>query len=173
MTMEWANVDLELGIVTLPETKAGGVQYATLNEEAKEILRDLDSWQRSKWVFPSGNPATHANIANLKRGFRKAVKQSGIPWVRWHDLRHCFASRLAMSKVPLGTIAGLLRHSGTGLVKRYAHLDPDHLRQAVELVASFRKARKPEAESRLRNETVTETVTATRKEEKEEVEHNA
>ena len=173
LTMEWANVDLELGIITLPETKAGGVQYAPLNEEAKEILRDLNSWQRSKWVFPSGNPATHANIANLKRGFRKAVRQSGIPWVRWHDLRHCFASRLAMSKVPLGTIAGLLRHSGTGLVKRYAHLDPDHLRQAVELVASFRKARKPEAESRLRNETVTETVTATGTEEKKEVEHNA
>ena len=56
LTMEWANVDLELGIVTLPETKAGGVQYAPLNEEAKDILRSLDSWQRSKWVFPSGNP---------------------------------------------------------------------------------------------------------------------
>jgi len=169
LTMEWANVNLELGIVTLPETKAGGVQYAPLNEEAKDILRNLDSWQRSKWVFPSGNPATHANIANLKRWFRKAVKQSGIPWVRWHDLRHCFASRLAMSRAPLGTIAALLRHSGTGLVKRYAHLDPDHLRQAVELVASFGKAEKPEAETRLQNETVTATGT----EEKEDVRHDA
>jgi len=167
-TLEWANVDLELGIITLPETKAGGVQYAPLNEEAKDILRNLDSWQRSKWVFPSGNPATHANIANLKRRFRKAVKQSGIPWVRWHDLRHCFASRLAMSRAPLGTIAALLRHSGTGLVKRYAHLDPDHLRHAVELVASFGKAEKPEAETRLRNETVTATGT----EEKNEVRPN-
>ena len=168
-TLEWANVDLELGIITLPETKAGGVQYAPLNEEAKDILRNLDSWHRSKWVFPSGNPATHANIANLKRRFRKAVKQSDIPWVRWHDLRHCFASRLAMSRAPLGTIAALLRHSGTGLVKRYAHLDPDHLRQAVELVASFGKAEKPEAETRLRNETVTATGTA----EKEDVRHEA
>ncbi len=165
LTMEWANVDLELGIITLPETKAGGVQYAPLNEEAKDILRNLDSWHRSKWVFPSENPATHANIANLKRRFRKAVKDSGIPWVRWHDLRHCFASRLAMSRAPLGTIAALLRHSGTGLVKRYAHLDPDHLRQAVELVASFGKAQKPEAENiRLLNGTVTATGTAEKNE---------
>ncbi len=36
-TLEWGNVDLELGLVTLPETKAGGVQYAVLNEEAKTI----------------------------------------------------------------------------------------------------------------------------------------
>lgn len=124
MRMEWANVDLDLGLITLPETKAGGVQYAPLNEEAKEILRNLDSWQRSKWVFPSGNPATHANIANLKRWFRAAVQRAEIPWCRWHDLRHCFASRLAMSNAPLGTVAALLRHSSTDLVKRYAHLSP-------------------------------------------------
>ncbi len=74
-----------------------------------------------------------------------------------------------MSRAPLGTIAALLRRSGTGLVKRYAHLDPDHLRQAVELVASFGKAEKPEAETRLRNETVTATGTA----EKEDVRHDA
>ena len=126
ITMEWANVDLDLGLITLPETKAGGVQYAPLNDEAKEILRKLDSWQRSKWVFPSGNPATHANIANLKRWFRAAVRRAEIPWCRWHDLRHCFASRLAMSNAPLGTVAALLRHSSTDMVKRYAHLSPSH-----------------------------------------------
>jgi integrase len=168
LTMEWANVDLELGIVTLPETKAGMVQYAPLNEEAKEILRNLDSWQRSKWVFPSGNPATHANIANLKRRFRAAVKQADIPWVRWHDLRHCFASRLAMSKASLGTIAALLRHSGTGLVKRYAHFDPDHLGKEVEMVSAFGKDRKPEGNVAEKHQfpdgTVTGTATAKEKE---------
>ena len=167
MTMEWANVDLDLGLITLPETKAGGVQYAPLNEEAKAILRNLDSWQRSKWVFPSRNPATHANIANLKRWFRDAVRRAEIPWCRWHDLRHCFASRLAMSNAPLGTIAALLRHSSTDLVKRYAHLSPSHLRQAVEMVSGFGKEQEPEG--RLQEGTVTGTGTA----EKEEVRHDA
>lgn len=51
--MKWADVDLERGILTLPTTKAGAVQYVHLNEEAKRILRGFDSWQRSKWVFPS------------------------------------------------------------------------------------------------------------------------
>ena len=36
-----------------------------------------------------------------------------------------------------GTIAALLRHSTTALVKRYAYLSPSHLRAAVEGVASF------------------------------------
>ncbi len=43
-----------------------------------------------------------------------------------------------------GTIAALLRHSGTVLVKRYAHLTPSHLDAAVESVAAFGK-RKDEA----------------------------
>ncbi len=37
------------------------------------------------------------------------------------------------------TIAALLRHSGTSLVKRYAHLSPSHLQDAVEKVAGFGK----------------------------------
>ena len=139
------------------------------NEEAKTIFRNLDSWQRSKWVFPSGNPATHANVANLKRRFRNAVRRAEIPWCRWHDLRHCFASRLAMGNAPLGTIAAVLRHSNTELVRRYAHLSPSHLRDAVELVAGFGRDEKPESKRPLQRGTMTGTGTA----KKEEVRHDA
>jgi hypothetical protein len=57
-----------------------------------------------------------------------------------HAGRHTFASRLAMSGAMEGTIAELLRHSGTALVRRYAHLSDTHLRSEVEKVASFGKA---------------------------------
>lgn len=166
--LQWKEVDLERGILTLPTTKAGGVQYAHVNEEAKAILRSLDSWQRSKWVFPSEIPATPLDARNFySRVWMPAVTKAGIEWATWHDLRHTFASRLAMTGHNEGTIAALLRHSTTALVKRYAHLSPSHLKAAVEGVAGFgkgvvengeRKAPglKPEPVS---NGTVTETVT--------------
>src|ERR1051325_2461879 len=50
--LRWTDVDLERGFLTLPETKAGEVQYVPLNEEAKAILKAVDSWQRSARVFP-------------------------------------------------------------------------------------------------------------------------
>jgi len=136
-------VDLERGLITLPATKAGDVQYVYLNEEAKLILRGLDSWQRSVWVFPSENPATHLDPDNFMDRYRDAVKRSGIAWATWHDLRHTYASRLAMSGATEGTIASL-RHSTTALVSRYAHLASSHLKQAVESVAAFGK---PEVEA--------------------------
>ena len=60
--------------------------------------------------------------------------------VTWHTLRHTFASRLAMNGKAPGTIAALLRHSGTDLVARYAHLSPTHLQEALDGLAAFGKA---------------------------------
>lgn len=177
--LQWKDVDLERGILTLPTTKAGGVQYAHLNEEATAILRSLDSWQRSKWVFPSKNLATPLSARNFyNRVWVPVVTGAGMEWVTWHDLRHTFASRLAMTGRNEGTIAALLRHSTTALVKRYAHLSPSHLKAAVEGVAGFGKGsaekQAPPVQDRKREPlsqgTVTETVTAGRVEEKRRVE---
>ncbi|TKB71599.1 MAG: site-specific integrase [Nitrospira sp.] len=164
--LQWTDVDWERGILTLPTTKAGEVQYVHLNEEAKVILRGFDSWPHSKWVFPSKNQVTPLDARNFyNRIWGPAVTAIGIEWATWHDLRHTFASRLAMTGHNEGTIAALLRHSTTALVKRYAHLSPSHLKAAVEGVAGFGKApaavrenQVPAGEPRpVPNGTVTET----------------
>ena len=142
-SFRWADVDLEQGLVTLPKTKAGQVQYAFLNAEAKSILREIQIIQMNQggcgpWVFPSDNPATHFDQRNFySRIFVPAVQEAKLEGVTWHTLRHTFASRLAMNGQAEGTIAALLRHSTTALVKRYAHLSPSHLRAAIEQVACF------------------------------------
>lgn len=81
------------------------------------------------------------NVDNFYgRLYLPAVKRAGVEGVMWHTLRHTFASRLAMSGQTPSTIAALLRRSGTSLVARYAHLDPSHLKSAVEGVATFGKS---------------------------------
>ena len=165
--LQWKDVDMERGLLTLMATKSGDVQYAPLNQEAQVFLESLDTWQSSKWVFPSQNPATHVDPTKVRRKYREAVKRAGIPWVTWHDLRHTFASRLAMRGVPLATIAALLRHSTTSLVKRYAHLSPAYLKEAVEEVSVFGRIEKdvpnreaqPEGIAQISDGTVTKTGT--------------
>lgn len=158
-SLRWQHVDLERGLITLPATKAGGVQYVRLNQEGKAILQSLDERaaktqavaeaqaianqapggeKRSPWVFPSENPGTHVDPRNFyRRVYLPTVKELGLEGVSWHTLRHTFASRLAMSGATEGTIAALLRHSGTSLVRRYAHLSASHLQHEVEKVAAF------------------------------------
>ncbi|MCC2642871.1 MAG: integrase, partial [Nitrospira sp.] len=119
--------------------------------------------RRSPWVFPSENPDTHMDPRNFyRRVYLPKVKELGLEGVSWHTLRHTFASRLAMSGATEGTIAALLRHSGTSLVRRYAHLSPSHLQDEVEKVAAFGRVISREVQNQLPTisvPTVTGTVT--------------
>jgi len=51
---------------------------------------------------------------------------------RFHDLRHTFASRLAMEGVDLLTIKDLGGWKTLSMVQRYAHLSPGHRQNAIE-----------------------------------------
>ncbi len=176
-SLRWANVDLDQGLATLPHTKSGKVQYAPLNEEAKELLRGFPSWVYSAWVFPSKTLGTHLDSYNFYgRIFQPAVKAAKLEGITWHTLRHTFASRLAMNGQSDSTIAALLRHSGTALVQRYAHLSPDHLKEAVEGVSRYGNGKENVRLTRVAPQpnsgeisipTVTKTVTAGMEEEKE------
>ncbi len=177
-SLRWANVDFERGLLTLLQTKSGKVQYVPLNGEARTILRGFKSWETSAWVFPSKTLGTHLDSYNFYgRVFLPAVKKAKLEGVTWHTLRHTFASRLAMNGQSDSTIAALLRHTGTMLVQRYAHLSPTHLKEAVEGISNYgmeKERDKVTGENVLPvpketpTGTVTETVT-TGKEEKKEI----
>ncbi|MEO5631444.1 MAG: site-specific integrase [Nitrospiraceae bacterium] len=166
--LRWADIDLERGLITLPDTKSGAVQYVHLMEEAKAILSRLIPGNTSVWVFPSENPETHLDPDNFYgRLYLPALEGATLEGVTWHTLRHTFASRLAMNGQSPSTIAALLRHSGTDLVARYAHLSPTHLHGALEGVSGFGKVKDETSQARVQprqerqnsNPTVTGTGT--------------
>ena len=72
-------MDLERGLITLPETKTGTVQYVRLNDEAKDILRTRQIQQMNRhgaspFVYPSDTLASPLDQRNFyARIFRPAV----------------------------------------------------------------------------------------------------
>jgi integrase len=86
-------------------SKHGGARHVPLNDTAVAILRALPSRCQSDWGFPSQTGITPVNVSSfLHRVFIPAVRRASIANFRWHDLRHTFASRLAMAGVDLRTI---------------------------------------------------------------------
>ena len=65
--------------------------------------------------------------------YNKARKNAGIEDVRFHDLRHSFATRLVQNGVDIYKVQKLMRHKSPQMTQRYAHHSTESLRDGVEV----------------------------------------
>jgi integrase len=117
--------------VTSQHAKSGRGRHVPLNSEAHDLLR---IWKPVKalggdYVFPG---AEGTRLVDIKTAWMAILGLAGIDRFRFHDLRHTFASRLAMASVDLNTIRQLLGHSDIKMTLRYSHLAPEHTAAAVQ-----------------------------------------
>lgn len=69
--------------------------------------------------------------------FRKIVRHSDLPRIRFHDLRHTHATLLLTAGVPMHVVAARLGHSSRTLLAHYAHLLPSADTAAALLIADL------------------------------------
>ena len=101
------------------------------NNMRKETLRKGKSMIR--WVFtqPNGRPLTATSIAN--RIFHRCLERAGLRRVRFHDLRHSYASILIQQGESLAYVKEQLGHHSIQMtVDLYAHLAPEGNKGAVD-----------------------------------------
>lgn len=131
--LRWENVDFGTGIITVPRSKHDETRRVPMNETVRDILRLRPSRLSSEVCFPSGTGETPIDACNyMRRVFTPAVKAAKIENLRWHDLRHTFASRLTMAGVDLRTVQELMGHKTITMTLRYAHLSKAHQLEAVQ-----------------------------------------
>lgn len=68
-------------------------------------------------------------LATIKRPWATATAKAGVPTLRFHDLRHAWASFHTMNQTPDRVLQALGGWSSNKMVQRYAHLKPDALAQ--------------------------------------------
>lgn len=122
--LAWSDVDLENDILIVRKDKRGKVKILPLSGPAVEILKAQP--RIVEQVFPC------VDEDYLTQCFRQATAAAGIVNFRLHDLRHNFASHLAMQGVDVLTLRDLLGHSDTRMTSRYTHLAAQHLKRAVD-----------------------------------------
>ena len=121
LSLEWSRVDLNQRTIRLINTKSEtGDRVIPMNGTAHSLLTELAKTAASPILFPS-NRKPGEQFRDLKKGFKKAVDLAGIPHIRFHDMRHTFATRLVGAGVDIVTIQNLLGHSKITMTARYAH----------------------------------------------------
>jgi len=129
--LSWKCVDLKNGFITFMETKNDEPRSVPLTGHALELMieRSKDPRIDTELVFPS-RVDRHKHF-DFRRPFEKALKVAQIEDFSWHNLRHSAASYLVMAGVDMRTVAEILGHKTMQMTQRYAHLSPEHLKDAV------------------------------------------
>lgn len=102
-----------------------------------EIFPKIISIQKDGYAFTKNGFKFNPDYItkNFKKAVRASAKENLIDdKIHFHDLRHSFASNLAMKGVSLFIIKELLGHTDIKTTMIYAHLRPENLRNAVDLL---------------------------------------
>ena len=149
--LKWEDIDLERGdlrvrrqvsringeVVEAPLKTKNAYRTLPLAEDTVSVLKE----QRRKvgnspWVFPSpnGGPISPDSVLHT---LHRVLKRAGLPKVRFHDLRHTFATLALQNGVDVKTVSGMLGHFSAGFtLDTYAHITSAAQRQAAQTMGS-------------------------------------
>lgn len=128
--LEWTDVNFQDSYLVVRETKNNESRYVPMNQAVKDVFLSVRKHPESPYIFCAKDGKPY----NFRKSFETALTNSGIFDFRFHDLRHTFASRLAMRGVDLNTIRELLGHKSLDMTLRYSHLSRDHKTRAVSIL---------------------------------------
>ena len=150
--LKWEDVDLERGdlrvrrqiarisgeVVEAPLKTKNAYRTLPLAEDTVDILEaQRKKTGDSPWVFPSptGGPISPDSVLHM---LHRVLKRAGLPRVRFHDLRHTFATLALQNGVDVKTMSGMLGHFSAGFtLDTYAHVTTASQRQAAKTMGSI------------------------------------
>jgi len=144
----WNHFDLSRNVWTVPVSKNGRARRIVLNQAVIDLIMELkaEAEVRGYPLHPSSpvfyNPRTKDRYDSFYAAWHRARAKAEVPDVRFHDLRHTFASMLINEGVSLYEVQRLLGHHHITMTERYAHLLPDTLQERVERVSNILEPKK-------------------------------
>ena len=159
--LKWSDLEWEQGLLqvqrqltikkgggfefTAPKTKSG-IRRIDLGENTLRILREHrqqqlvqmqmagETWQENDLIFPS-DIGTISNRDNLRKDFKRLLKEAGLPAIRFHDLRHTGASLLLNNGIPVIIVSRRLGHARPSItLDVYGHLIPGKQKEVAMLM---------------------------------------
>jgi integrase len=132
LAVEWTDIDTRNKFVSFSKSRTNGVTTrGTKGRKPRKVplseslLADLRTVRHLKGplVFcqADGSPLT---LWILRDHLARAARKAGLRLLRWHDLRHSFASNLVIGGTPIRQVQEWMGHTTILMTMRYSHLAP-------------------------------------------------
>ena len=150
----WSDFDAKKGTLSVNRTihkeKGGrlvtgdtktyaGTRTIVLPDSTAELLRGRKKNSYSVWIFPNPlKPEAPMNPSTAYRQLKAILTENSLPDLRFHDLRHTFATHALANGVDAKTLSGILGHTKASFtVDTYTHTTTDMHKKAAEIVGGF------------------------------------
>jgi site-specific recombinase XerD len=104
-----------------------------MSDNVHDVFSKMKEERTGEVVFPSAK-------SMMRTAWEKARERAGLTGtdhIRWHDLRHTFASHMVMAGVSIPKLQQLLGHATIQMTMRYAHLAPEAMADTVTRIDSL------------------------------------
>ena len=128
------------GSLEVGETKTNkGRRTISLPDSTAQRLRERKKTAISDWIFPNPlHPEEPVNPGYAYNRMKTVLKNTGLPSIRFHDLRHTFATHALAGGVDAKTLSGILGHTNASFtLDTYTHVTGDMQKQAANTVCDF------------------------------------
>ena len=124
--------------LTRPKTE-NSVRLVSIPQTAVDLLiQEHDKHPNNPYLFPSpltGEMYHPDSVVNLHK---KILKDAGLPHIRFHDLRHTFATTALQNGVDVKTVSNMLGHYDAGFTLRtYTHATRQKQDEAAQTMGAF------------------------------------
>lgn len=130
LDLRWENVDFERRFIRVERSKNGRSRKVPMNSTLVAELGRLRG-NGTPFVFTQ---RAGERLKSIVTAFQTACRHAGIGHLRFHDLRHTFATNLVMNGVDLVTVKEILGHSDISMTVRYSHPSDERKMAAVECI---------------------------------------
>lgn len=134
------SIDLRNGVIVEGETKTGqGKRSFYLPVSTANVLKERKKNAKGEWIFTDPlNPELPVAPPAAYRKMKLLLKKVGLPNIRFHDLRHTFATHALTSGVDAKTLSGILGHTNASFtLDTYTHVTTDMQQRASNIVGGF------------------------------------
>lgn len=148
--LKWDDVDLTNGIIhvhrqvsrvngeirEVPLKTKNSYRSISISPDAVTMLTEMKKRKLSDYVFPSptGGPISPDSVRHM---LHRVLKRAGLPAIRFHDLRHTFATLALQNGVDIKTVSGMLGHFSAGFtLDTYAHVTTAAQKEAANTMGN-------------------------------------
>jgi integrase len=135
--LQTADFNPDAGTIHIRVSKSGKARHVVLTVEGQNFFATATAGKQGDARIFTRTDGAPWGTSHQQRPFKAACERAKLGALTFHELRHSYASRLAMQGVPLAVIAAQLGHTDTRTSERhYAHLSPSFVADTVRAAFS-------------------------------------